>query len=320
MSLLCDLDILLDFFSILYPFAARRGGASVWDKSLITPDPAVLRKTSFRPLVCVEIVGCISYNKLDRSSSFEGGFRFMAAGSAPDRPAHLLVVDDNEINRLFLVQILKANGFLYSTAANGQAAVRACGEFPYDLVLMDCQMPIMDGYEATRQIRAAEQGVRHTPIIALTAAASAEEIENCLSAGMDDYLSKLVRIPELLDKLRKWTVPGFSERDLQTVIDKTGADHGFFKSFLNDFASSSIELLALIRLAVREQNLAAFRRHIHSLRGLLSIFNAQKALEITGLIDDRVSKNDRVENLLETLDDEIRHIIQSSADWIDRNR
>jgi len=115
-------------------------------------------------------------------------------GSPADpRPGRVLVVEDNEVNALVVRGMLDQMGVDAELAENGQAALASMGRVPYDLVLMDCQMPVLDGWEATRIWRARERR-RHpgprTPIVALTASAAAGERERCLEAGMDDYLSK----------------------------------------------------------------------------------------------------------------------------------
>jgi two-component system, sensor histidine kinase and response regulator len=91
-------------------------------------------------------------------------------------------------------------------AADGAEAIAACGLSAYDVVLMDCQMPHVDGFEATRRIRANEGAARRTPVIGLTASAMKGDRERCLAAGMDDYVSKPVRLKELGATLQKWTL------------------------------------------------------------------------------------------------------------------
>jgi signal transduction histidine kinase/CheY-like chemotaxis protein len=116
----------------------------------------------------------------------------------------VLVVDDSSINQLVAVRMLEKAGCRCDVAANGLEAVSALASAPYDLVFMDCQMPEMDGFEATRRIRA--QG-RRVPIIAMTAGAMVGDRERCLEAGMDDYIAKPVQTPELYQKLDQYLRP-----------------------------------------------------------------------------------------------------------------
>ena len=101
------------------------------------------------------------------------------------------------------VTILKNAGYHVDTARNGAEAVRAAAGQEYDVILMDCQMPQMNGYQATAAIREQEGSSRHTPIIALTAGARGEDRDRCLEAGMDDYVSKPMHKEPLLDMVRQ---------------------------------------------------------------------------------------------------------------------
>jgi signal transduction histidine kinase/CheY-like chemotaxis protein len=117
----------------------------------------------------------------------------------------VLVVEDNSVNQRVAVALLARAGYSTEVANNGQEALAALARIPFDLVLMDCQMPGMDGLEATRQLRAREQrsGGR-MPVIAMTASAMEGDRERCLAAGMDDYLAKPVISAELYAKLARW--------------------------------------------------------------------------------------------------------------------
>jgi two-component system sensor histidine kinase/response regulator len=110
---------------------------------------------------------------------------------APTAPLRILVAEDNRINQLLIVRMLEKAGHRVDVVGNGSEALAALERASYDLVLMDCQMPEMDGFEATSAIRATErQTGAHVTIVALTANAMEGDRERCLAAGMDDYLAK----------------------------------------------------------------------------------------------------------------------------------
>jgi CheY-like chemotaxis protein len=119
-------------------------------------------------------------------------------------PARLLLVEDNPINQKVATLMLKHLGYNADIAQNGAEAVEAVARHTYDLILMDCLMPEMDGLEATRIIRARTDYGSRVPIVAMTANAFAEDRRACLEAGMSDYLPKPVREAELAAKLNQW--------------------------------------------------------------------------------------------------------------------
>ena len=118
--------------------------------------------------------------------------------------ARVLVVEDNAANLKVAVRMVERLGYRADVAGNGSEAVSALDQVRYDAVLMDCQMPEMDGYDATRRIRMNEAGGRHVPIIAMTAAAMPRDRDRCLAAGMDDYISKPVRLHIVAAVLERW--------------------------------------------------------------------------------------------------------------------
>jgi signal transduction histidine kinase/DNA-binding response OmpR family regulator/ligand-binding sensor domain-containing protein len=116
----------------------------------------------------------------------------------------VLVAEDNVVNQKVASRMLTRLGLRVDVAANGVETVQMFKDLPYDAILMDCQMPEMDGYEASREIRRLEKAGRHTPIIAMTAEALTGAREKCLAAGMDDHLAKPVRLESLCQTLQKW--------------------------------------------------------------------------------------------------------------------
>jgi signal transduction histidine kinase/DNA-binding response OmpR family regulator len=124
--------------------------------------------------------------------------------AAPQAPtARVLLAEDNAVNQKLACKLLEKLGCRVDVAANGREALAMCRTAPYDIVFMDCQMPEMDGYEATRVLRREESG-RHTPVIALTANSMPGDREECLRAGMDAHLSKPIRPEELAAALARW--------------------------------------------------------------------------------------------------------------------
>jgi signal transduction histidine kinase/CheY-like chemotaxis protein len=130
---------------------------------------------------------------------------YLSERRADPAAALVLVVEDSPVNRLVAVHVLERCGFRAHVVNDGREALEALATQRYDAVLMDCQMPDIDGYEATRELRRREDGTgRHTPVIAMTAHAMTGDRERCLEAGMDDYLAKPVRSQALNDVLRRW--------------------------------------------------------------------------------------------------------------------
>ncbi len=138
-----------------------------------------------------------------------------AGGAALERPLRLLVVDDNAINRELVCALLGPFDVAVETADDGVAAIEMAAHQDYDLILMDVQMPVMDGLTATSRIRAAERPGERVPVIAMTANVLPEQIERCLAAGMDDHIGKPLNPGKLLEILGKWS--GAAEAEPEAV-------------------------------------------------------------------------------------------------------
>ncbi|MBF0428348.1 MAG: response regulator [Magnetococcales bacterium] len=170
----------------------------------------------------------------------------------------LLLVEDNPVNQKVALLQLKKLGYAAHAVSNGKEAVEAISHLPYALILMDCQMPVMDGFEATHAIRKSEQAAsRHIPIIAMTAHAMKGDRERCLSAGMDDYLSKPVSPENLLQKLQYWipksigTPPPVEINQLRQLF---GDDDEMIRELLQHFQLSARELLDKLDEMIQKEN------------------------------------------------------------------
>jgi signal transduction histidine kinase/DNA-binding response OmpR family regulator len=188
---------------------------------------------------------------------------------APKNQRRVLVADDNAVNREVCSELLLDLGYSVDTVVDGREVLRATAEKNYDAILMDCQMPEMNGYDATRELRQRERGKR-TPIIALTAHAMAGERERVLAAGMDDYLSKPIDVAGLAAVLKRWIEaaaavehPPAAPRSAAVLNPKTRRSAKVARLYLDDSASR----LALLRQAVEADDSAAVKAQAHALRG-----------------------------------------------------
>ncbi len=133
-----------------------------------------------------------------------------------DKALRLLVAEDNAVNRELICALLQPFGLDIETVADGVEAVAAVARSTFDVVLMDVQMPNMDGLTATRRIRAAEApGGLRIPIIAMTANVLPDQVARCLESGMDDHLGKPINLPRLLEALDRWSSSDEGEAPLQ---------------------------------------------------------------------------------------------------------
>lgn len=204
----------------------------------------------------------------------------------------ILLAEDNDINRKFMMHLLKASGLSCDIAVNGEEAVKACLVKKYDIVFMDCQMPVMDGYEATKKIRMESTDTMPGAIIAMTAYSMKEERDKCIEAGMDDYVGKPIAVEQVFNMLKKYT--NFSEdikykntfklsfsENVRMLMEDTGFDIDMCRELLNDFITQSSELLLTIKECMHRNDIEEALKIIHQLKG---IAGSVRAKEIAGVV------------------------------------
>jgi signal transduction histidine kinase/CheY-like chemotaxis protein len=215
-----------------------------------------------------------------------------AAAGHPRTALRILVAEDNPVNQELVGSLLRKRGHAPTIARNGLEAVEAIRAGRFDLVLMDVQMPEMDGVQATAAIRAHERPMkRHTPIIAMTASAMSGDRERCLAAGMDGYVSKPIVSSELFDTIEQ-TAPGTAGAsgglDMSTgegvcnraaLLERVDHDMDLLKRMVEPFLAESPRTLGTVRVAIARQDARALERAAHFIKGSISNFCAAPAAD-----------------------------------------
>lgn len=202
-----------------------------------------------------------------------------ASGALVFTGHRVLVVEDNPINQKVATQLLRRLGCTVDVADHGEQAVRKTQSHHYDLVLMDVQMPVMDGFEATARIRNAESLDRHTVIIAMTANAMAGDRDRCLAVGMDDYLAKPVKPAELQSILKRYLLGGTSAEtmaearpseaawDLELLSQTCGGDPEFMREVLDEYLRTLPGAVDRIMECWKTSDWAGLNQAAHALKG-----------------------------------------------------
>lgn len=221
--------------------------------------------------------------------------------------ASILLVEDNEVNCKVFIKLLKARGYVCDVAGNGEEALKAYEQRDYNIIFMDCQMPVMDGYDAARAIRALEKSDRHTPIIALTAYASEEDRAKCMEAGMDDYIIKPIEISKLQQLLDKY----FKEANvdlkqsrteiLNALSKEAGIDKESCIDILDTFYTQSVALLQDIHAALHRNDLEEACTLIHKIKGSALTVRAKRLAEIAINAEELLKKGE-ITSALEALE------------------
>jgi len=230
--------------------------------------------------------------------------------------ARVLVVEDNLTNQQVAMGILLRMGLNVDMVANGEEALRALASQDYDLVLMDVQMPVMDGLEATRMVRSAERAVRNhqIPIIAMTAHAIAGDRQKCLEAGMSDYVSKPVSPQVLAEVLKQWLPPTAAQgatgcaaaepappapaSELAVVFDRAGFsarmmhDEALVQLVCQGFLQDIPLQLSVLQDLLDAGDPRAVQRHAHSIKGACANVGAERLRELALKIEQAARADD----------------------------
>jgi CheY-like chemotaxis protein len=259
---------------------------------------------------------------------------------ASERPLRILLAEDNPVNQTLATRILERLGHKVQVVNNGKEALAQAQAEEFDVILMDVQMPEMDGLEATAAIRNAEAGTgKHVPIVAMTAHAMKGDREKCLSAGMDEYLSKPIRIDELkramceIEKRKGGQSPGpISFRaigQLELLLDSVMGDRALLAEMAELWLADSTKQESQIRTGLDSGDAIMVQRAAHALKGSVGTFRASAAqdaanqLEMSAKDGDVVGARKAFERLLTQIDlvrQELRQLTRPlAADGKDLN-
>lgn len=251
--------------------------------------------------------------------------------------ARILLVEDNEINQEVATEILSSAGAIVEIANNGKEAIDAVASKEYDLVLMDLQMPVMGGYEATKFIRTDRKNM-NLPIIAMTAHAMQGVEAECKAAGMNDYVSKPIDPKNLFSTILKWVKQNVDPSNLTSVgsnktgtegtvepalpdgmpgvdisegLSRVGGNKKLYLKLLNDFASNNKSFITNLQKAISEQKMEEARRLVHTLKGVSGNLSAKEISAISEQLEKALFKTPLkdCEPLLDQLDSALNSVI-----------
>jgi len=215
----------------------------------------------------------------------------------------ILLVEDNEMNRKIVITMLKYKNMTCDIAVNGSEAVKAVTTKEYDIVFMDCQMPVMDGYQSTARIREIEGNERHTTIIAMTANAMEGDREKCIEAGMDDYISKPIKFDTMFSiieaniKPRKQNLENFDliDQNIDNFITNTGLERKDAQGIFIDYIKYLPELLEGIKETIDNKDFEKMAKQAHQLKGSSGSLRITSIYELAIKLEDAAKEKDQEE-------------------------
>jgi len=250
--------------------------------------------------------------KPGQPASQTGANKTTLSGTVPHSQVRILLAEDNVTNQQVVMGILKKHGVSADIISNGLEAIRALEAADYDLVLMDIQMPEMDGYEATRHIRDPQSAVRNhkIPIIAMTANALSGDREICLKAGMDDYIAKPFNPLDLMEKVKAWAsnkniaVSAKQENkialdkefavifDYEGILERTMGDEELAHTIIGFFNEEFPKQLIALKQELITRDSAGVKFHAHSIKGSAANVGALQIKAIAMKIEAATKEND----------------------------
>ena len=253
-----------------------------------------------------------------------------AGARAALRGSRILLVEDNELNQEMTVEILAQAGLHTDVANNGAEALSMVAQRPYDAVLMDCQMPVMDGYEATRRIRAQER-FRSLPILAMTANAMEADKERCREAGMDDHIAKPLDVQQLFMTLQRWIrnsavaitpalpviddapLPHIAGLQLEVALQRLGGNRALLRKLLQRFHDSQAAVAEQIRSALARAEQEEAVRLAHTLKGLAGNIGAHDLMHLAAELEAalRHQQQDQVPAALAAVETDVAELISA---------
>ncbi|MFK8110901.1 MAG: PAS domain-containing protein [Rubripirellula sp.] len=256
-------------------------------------------------------------------------------------PLRILLAEDNTVNQRLAIGVLKKDGHEVTVANNGEEAVETLRRQAFDLVLMDVQMPVMDGLEATREIRQLEsERGGHVPIVAMTAHAMKGDRAKCLDAGMDEYIAKPIRVAVLREKLANVfqdqpveresvkqmdhaTLPASRAYEDDCAIDwehahcTVGGDSGLLSELLGVYLGESSQLMRQLELAGKKGDLQTLKRAAHTLKGASLSVGAVQTSELASALESLEADEDcDYRPILDALRDSVDRVASAAKDFI----
>ncbi len=240
---------------------------------------------------------------------------------ADRRILQILLAEDNPVNQQLALRLLEKRGHIVTVATNGRQALELLKQTRFDVALMDVQMPVMDGFEATAAIRQAEEfSGNHLPIIAMTAHAMQGDRDRCLKVGMDAYIAKPVQGDELIEMVERVSVTAFQEKvmpsasvpvfDRQEALGRFQGDDGLLAELAELFLKDSPRQVAEIRSAIQREDFPGIERAAHSLKGSVVNFAARHSVDAALKLEKSANRGDLAEcqSLCSVLEQELDNL------------